>query len=567
MRIVRLLIALLVFVGAGAIAAVTVERLSGGGSGGGYMVRAVFDNSSFVIPGEEVKVAGVTIGTIHAVALTQQNKAAVVLQITNRKFEPFRTDAHCEIGIASLLGEQFVQCTPTQSRASGDPRPPALAAIKSGPDQGQHLLPVQNTTTPVGLDLLNDITRLPEQERLRLIISGLGAGLAGNGQELNAALLRADPALQQTDKVIQVLASQDRTIARLTDESARVLAPLAAQRRHVAGFVQHAGTVATASAQEGPAIQQNLRDLPGFLRQLRPAAARLGNLAGQLTPALESLHAEAPTINASVTNLGPLAKTSIPAFKSLGNAAERGETVFPQAHAVAEQLLSLGRPLLPLATDIAAIAQSFDDSGGIEDVMRFIYYYTGAVNGEDALGHYIRALVEISTCVVRSSAQTPGCGATFGTTTLGSAAEARAAATTPTPTAAALTPRWTLTFPGTSSRRTSSDSAPPAGSQTGSTSQTQATSTSGSATTSTTVTAPATSTSATATAETSTTSATGASTSTTPASTTATTSPTTAPAATQQPGDGATSTPSSSQPPASGSFASTRKLLNYLLSP
>jgi ABC-type transporter Mla subunit MlaD len=563
-RIVRLLIVLLVFVGAGAIAAVTVQRLTGGGSGGGYMVRAVFDNSSFVIPGEQVKVAGVTVGTIHAVQLTQQNQAALVLQITNPKFEPFRTDAHCEIGIASLLGEQFVQCTPTQPHSSGDPRPAALATIKSGPDQGQHLLPVQNTTTPVGLDLLNNITRLPEQERLRLIISGLGAGLSGNGQELNAALLRADPALQQTDKVIQVLAGQDRTIARLTDESARVLAPLAAQRRHVAGFVQHAGTVATASAQEGPAIQQNLRDLPGFLRQLRPAAARLGNLAGQLTPALTSLHAQAPAINASVTNLGPLAKTSIPAFKSLGNAAQRGETVFPQAHAVAEQLLSLGKPLTPLATDLASVAQSFDNAGGIEDVMRFIYYYTGAVNGEDALGHYIRALVEISTCVVRSSEQTPGCGSTFGTTTLGSAAEARATATTPTPIAAALTPRWTLTFPATSSTQTSSDSAAADGSQTGSTSRTPATSTTGSLTTSAAATAPGTTT-GTATAP-STASATG-STSTTPGSTTATSSTTTGPAPTQQPGDGTASTPSSSQPPPSGSFASTRKLLNYLLSP
>ena len=440
MRIVRLLIALLVFVGAGAVVALAVQRVTGGGTGGGYMVRAVFDNSSFVIPGEQVKVAGVTIGTIHAVQLTQQNKAAVVLQITNSKFEPFRTDAHCEIGIASLLGEQFVQCTPTQSRASGDPPPPALATIKSGPGKGEHLLPVQNTTAPIGLDLLNDITRLPEQERLRLIISGLGAGLAGNGQELNAALLRADPALQQTDKVIQVLASQDRTLARLTDESSRVLAPLAAQRRHIAGFVQHAGTVATASAQEGQAIQQNLRDLPPFLHQLRPAAARLSNLAGQLTPALESLRAQAPAINTAVTNLGPLADTSIPAFKTLGNVAERGETVFPQAHAVSEQLLSLGKPLMPLATDLASVAQSFDNAGGIEDVMRFIYYYTGAVNGEDALGHYIRALVEISSCVVRSSL--PALAAERRSAPPRSAALPRRARTTAAP--ATLTPHWTL---------------------------------------------------------------------------------------------------------------------------
>ena len=418
MRTARGVLALVLLAAVAVVIVLGVKHYTSASSNG-YMVRAVFDNSSFVIPGEEVKVAGVTVGTIHAVQLTQQNKAAVVLQISNPHFVPFRTDAHCEIGIESLLGEQFVQCTPTQPHAAGVPATQPLPAIGSGSDKGEHLLPVQNTTTPIGFDLLTDINRLPEQERLQLIISGLGAGLAGNGQELNAALQRADPALQQTDKVIAVLASQDRELARLTDESAQVLAPLAAQRQHIGGFVQHVATVATASAREGQAIQQNFRDLPPFLRQLRPAVRRLNGLALQLTPALSSLQAQAPAINSAVTHLGPLAKTSIPAFQTLGNVAQRGETVFPQAHQVSEQLLTLSKPLLPLATDIGAVAQSFDNAGGIEDVMRFIYYYTGSINGEDALGHYIRALVELKQCVVRSPSLTPGCGATFGTTTLG----------------------------------------------------------------------------------------------------------------------------------------------------
>lgn len=395
MRFVHALITVLLFLALGAAVAFGIERLSGGGSGG-YLVRAVFDNSSFVIPGEEVKVAGATVGTIHAVQLTEQNKAAVVLQITNHRFVPFRSDAHCEIGLESLLGEQFVQCSATQPRAAGVPPAPALPAIASGPDKGQHLLPVQNTTAPVGFDLLNNIMRLPERERLSLIINGLGAGLAANGQELNAALLRADPALQQTDKVIAVLATQDRLLANLTDESARILAPLAAQRAHLGGFIRHAGAVAVASAQEGQAIQQNLQDFPPFLRQLKPAADRLSGLALQMTPALQSLQAQAPAINASVANLGPLADASIPALKSLGHVAQRGETVFPAVKPVAQKLLQLATPLLPLATDIAQIAQSFDNAGGIEDVMRFIYYYAGSVNGEDALGHYIRSLVTIT---------------------------------------------------------------------------------------------------------------------------------------------------------------------------
>jgi ABC-type transporter Mla subunit MlaD len=390
-----------------------VERVAGGGPTG-YEVRAVFDNSSFVIAGEQVKVAGAIVGTIKTIQLTPQNKAALVLQITDRQFVPFHTDAHCEIDIESLLGEQYVQCTPTQPDPPGVPAAPPLPAIASGPNRGEHVLPVQNTTSPVGIDLIGNITRLPEQERLRLIIAGLGAGLAGNGQELNAALLRADPALEETDKVIAVLASQDRTLARLTDESSQILAPLAAQRAHLGGFIQHAGRVAVASAQESQAIEQSLQDFPPFLHQLTPATNRLTRLAQQATPALQTLLAQAPAINASVAGLGPLASASTPAIKTLGNVAQRGESVFPQAHALAEQLLALGKPLQPLATDLAATARSFDDAGGIEDVMRFIYYYTGSVNGENALGHYIRGLVQIGGCSPRTSTPNASCGSTFG---------------------------------------------------------------------------------------------------------------------------------------------------------
>jgi phospholipid/cholesterol/gamma-HCH transport system substrate-binding protein len=427
MRLARAFVVVAVFVVIGLVAAVAIERATGS-SQTGYLVRAVFDNSSFVIPGEDVKIAGVKVGTIKSVALTAQNKAALVLAIDARAFVPFRTDAHCEIGIESLLGEQFVQCSPTQPRPPGSPAAAALPTITSGPGRGQHLLPVQDTNTPVGQDLLTNITRLPQQQRLQLIIAGLGAGLAANGQQLNAALLRADPALQQTDRVIGVLSSQNALLARLTGESDQILAPLAAQRAHIGGFIEHTAEVAVATARQGQALEQNLQSLPPFLRQLRPAATRLSNLALQLTPALQALAAHAPAINASLSGLGPLAKTAIPAVQTLGNVAQRGETVFPRVHDVADQLSRLGTPLVPLASDLGALSSSFDGAGGIEDVMRFIYYYTGTVNGEDSIGHYIRSLLEINNCA-RTSTQAGGCGATFATTTVtgGSARASRAA--------------------------------------------------------------------------------------------------------------------------------------------
>ena len=426
MRVIRGVIVVLAFVLIGAVLAAVITSRADSGDGS-YLVRAVFDNSSFVIPGEDVKVAGVKVGTIQAVGLTSNNKAAITLEIDDPRFEPFRADAHCEIGLESLLGEQFVQCTPSQPVAAGAVRAPVLPSIASGPDKGQHVLGVQSTTTPVGLDQFADITRLPQQQRLQIIISGLGAGLAGNGHELNAALLRADPALQQTDQAIAVLSSQNRVLARLTTESDRILKPLAAQRAHVGGFIKHVATVAGAAATQGAAIEDNLRAFPPFLRQLKPAAVRLTKLSRQIDSALQPLGAQAPSINASLQGLGPLATSGIPAVKTLGNVAQRGESTFPRINGVVQQLLSLAKPLQPLASNLAALSSSFDNAGGIEDVMRFIYYYTGAVNGEDALGHYVRSSFEVGSCSARSSSQVGGCGSTFATTTVAKAAAKQSA--------------------------------------------------------------------------------------------------------------------------------------------
>src|SRR5262249_6263346 len=157
------------------------------------------------IPGEDVKVAGVKVGSIHSLDLTPEHKAVVVLQIDDPAFKPFRSDAHCQIRPQSLIGEQFVECSPTQPRADGAQPPPELADITCGTGTGQHLLPIENTTTPVALDLIGDTLRLPYRERLTLVINELGAGLAGNGGALRDAIRRADPALQQTDRVLAIL--------------------------------------------------------------------------------------------------------------------------------------------------------------------------------------------------------------------------------------------------------------------------------------------------------------------------------------------------------------------------
>jgi phospholipid/cholesterol/gamma-HCH transport system substrate-binding protein len=394
-------------------------------------VRAIFDNASFVIAGEDVKVSGVNVGTIDSLDVDDHHRAVVVLKIDDPAFKPFRADARCAIRLQSLIGEQYVQCEPTQPRGGDRAPAPVLPAIRSGePGAGQHLLPVARTQTPVGVDLLNDIMRVPEQQRLPLIINELGAGLSGNGEALQAALRRASPALQYTDQLVAVLARQNATLGKLVEDSDKVLGPLANRRKDLTGFIKNAGAAGAATARQGDALEQNLAKFPAFLRELGPAADRLGTLADQTAPTIQALDDQAPAFNAATARLGPLTRQARPALKTLGKVADQGRTTFPKIDEVVSQLNELGIPLEPLAANLGSLSTSFDDTGGIESLMRFIYFYTGAVNGEDASGHYTRAGISVGSCATRTPDIASGCSASFFTPDTSAAAASAARAKT-----------------------------------------------------------------------------------------------------------------------------------------
>lgn len=386
---------LLIALAAGLLIGVLVAAAGGGEDDGAYRVRAIFDNASFVIPGEDVKVAGVKVGQIDDVDITEQNKAVVVLRIDDEAFTPFRADAHCQIRLQSLIGEQYIECEPTSPRKDGEQTAPELAKIESGDGEGQHLLSVDHTTTPVAVDLINNITRLPQQQRFRLIINELGAGLAGNGAALRDAVRRANPAVRQLNELIEILAKQDRLLARLADESDAVLEPWAEKRQEFADFVDQSGATAAATAERGEDLERNFERLPRFLRELPATADALGGFADQFTPALLELRRNAPALNQASQNAGPFFEAADPAFQTLGDFAERGRTVFPAIRPLVRDIQRLSGPLKPTATRLADLTDSLDDTGGVEELMRLLFFYTGATNGEDEFGHYLRTALRV----------------------------------------------------------------------------------------------------------------------------------------------------------------------------
>src|SRR3712207_9375046 len=99
----RLLVIVTILAASTAIAVLGTRASDGGG---GYKVRVVFDNAFSIIEGEDVRVAGVNVGKIETLEVTEDNKAAAVLDITDKNFQDFRRDAKCSIRPQSLIGEK-----------------------------------------------------------------------------------------------------------------------------------------------------------------------------------------------------------------------------------------------------------------------------------------------------------------------------------------------------------------------------------------------------------------------------------------------------------------------------
>jgi phospholipid/cholesterol/gamma-HCH transport system substrate-binding protein len=412
-----------------ALAAVALLAVGGKGvEGGTYEVRAYFDNGAFIVAGEDVRIAGADVGSVSSVDVSMPGevasledggraipgKAVIVIQIDDPAFKDFRRDASCLIRPQSLIGERYIDCQPTQPRAAGSDPPPPLQVIPDGePGAGQHLLPLENNGRTVDLDLIQNIMRLPYAERFRLIINDLGAGLAGRGEDLAEVVRRADPALRQADRVLAVLAAQNRALAQLASDSDAILQPLARQRRHLTGFLAGAGETAAATAERGADLEAGIARLPSFLRELRLTMRDLGGFATQATPVVSELGEAGPALSRATRELVPFSSAATTALVSLGDAAEESGPPLRAADPIVRQLGATARASAPPVTNLARLTRSLRRTEGIERLMDFIYSSSGSLNGFDQFGHFMRANFLATNCVDYAAAPLTGCGANF----------------------------------------------------------------------------------------------------------------------------------------------------------
>jgi phospholipid/cholesterol/gamma-HCH transport system substrate-binding protein len=420
---VRRLLAITIVLAAGAVGVAATDD----GGDGPYLVRAAFDSADFIVESEEVRIAGANVGTIKEVDVSRPDetvsledggkavpgKAILVLEITDPGFQDFREDASCLIRPQSLLGEKFVECLPTQPRAPGS-EPPPLEPIPDGErGEGQRLLPLENNGKAVDLDIVNNIMREPEVDRFRIILNELGAGLAARGKDLAEVIRRANPALQETDRVLAILADQNKQLARLAKDSDTVLGPLARERRSISGFIANAGETATASAERSEDIGAGIARLPRFLRELRSTMRELRGFAEAGTPLARDLRVAAPPLTGATRELRRFAPPATRALVTLGEAAEPAGPDIAASEPVLKQLGKLAQTAEPASKVLAKLLRSLRKSGGNEQLMLFLFNAAGGFNGFDEFGHFLRAQLLVTNCVDYVTSPLSGCSANW----------------------------------------------------------------------------------------------------------------------------------------------------------
>ena len=152
------------------------------GGGSCYTVTAQFENASQLVTGNNVNVAGVPVGSIKQISLSDDGQALVKMEISDSAYTPLPDGTHATIRSQSLSGiaNRYVDL--------------ALPAERDGKtiSSGGTISPA-DTTSEVDLDQLFNTLNKPTVDHLKQVIQRLRPRLPGRGRQGEPRLLLPEP--------------------------------------------------------------------------------------------------------------------------------------------------------------------------------------------------------------------------------------------------------------------------------------------------------------------------------------------------------------------------------------
>lgn len=367
-----------------AIAIVVVGKVNGDDK---YVVYATFKDAGGILKNYNVKIGGVTAGTIEKVELDEQDNAVVRMEL-DEGAAPIGPGATAKVRPVNLLGEKFIDLDP------GDiskPLPSGTRIARSATD------------VPIELDDALNILDPDTRGAMRILINEAGIGLAGRGSDFNKVLAELPPAIDEAEKVVREVAAENETLEDALVRGDRVLASVTAGSDDLGELVESAADALETVADRRQRLGETVRSAPGALNALRAALTRLDGAATQLTPAAQDLRKTTPSLARTLERA--------PAFADDAKATLASATrVAPSLSKLGKQSTPTLRQLGPTADRLATFVQDADplvdaveNRKGLREVLEFMNTWSNAIRGKDGLGHHFRIHITFDEEIITSA--------------------------------------------------------------------------------------------------------------------------------------------------------------------
>jgi ABC-type transporter Mla subunit MlaD len=394
------------------LAAAVAGLAASAGADDAHTYKIEMYNAFGIVQGSDVRIAGVNAGSVTDLDINAAKRAVVTVEISG-DLGTLGQNTRCSSEPQSLIAEYFISCEP-----AGPPMADANDEAIDDCTAANGCVPAAHVSQTVQNDLVQNTLREPYTQNLQLLINEFGTALAGNPEALNQAIRLGAPALTQLRKVTRILASQNTIIRDLNVNSDEVISKLAARREDVVRFIEKARDTAAASAARRQDLSRDFEILDDFLAKLQPTLVQLEDVARQNTPLLTDLKAAAPGLNRLALNLPGFSDASRSSLDSLGDASSVGETALRRGRDEIRLLAESGQKAPVTSEILADFLRDLDDPAraveiddrvpgdtgrsdprpgrsdtkgytGLEALLNYVYYQTGAINQFDQNGHLL----------------------------------------------------------------------------------------------------------------------------------------------------------------------------------
>jgi phospholipid/cholesterol/gamma-HCH transport system substrate-binding protein len=287
----------------GAVAVVLLLVLGGGSS---YTVTAEFENASQLVTGNNVNVAGVPVGSVEEISLSDNGQALVKMEISDSAYTPLPQGTHAQIRSQSLSGiaNRYVDLAlPTTNTTQ---------KIASGGTIGQ-----ADTTSEVDLDQLFNTLDKPTVSHLQEVIRGFARSYDGVGAKANRGFYYLNPFLSTSRRVFGELNSDQANLEGLVVDGASLMNTLDQKSPEISSLVANLNGMLGTIGSEQSSLASAVGQLPDFMRQFNTTAVNLRAALDDVQPLVNYTRPVARKLKPFTKRLRGFARDAVPTVKGL----------------------------------------------------------------------------------------------------------------------------------------------------------------------------------------------------------------------------------------------------------